>query len=225
LSQQPTNPSRQRHRYITVNHLNGDMQISFSPAITEGLQFAKILHSLVQIDLGSTNVPNLLLDEDGIQYALNAPDDMNRQPGGMLFVTDAASFQYFAQIPWPNGTGTLLPNASYDAISPLMGKLGTTKTTIFVRYICSILEQKSTGTMLLAILIADLVFLQAAWKIFKWVAETILERRDPGAMVCDGCLKGRSLAVGMDNLGGRTTGSGYRKMGRDTEGTESLIDR
>jgi hypothetical protein len=207
------------------------VQISFSPAITEGLNFAKIMHSLVAVDLGSKNTPNLLLDDDDLQYALNAPDDMNRQPpNGLLYVTDPASYENFAQIPWPGvpppgQPDTLLLSASYDSFSPLMGKLGTTEATIFTQYLCSILEEKSTGSMLLAILIADLVFLQAAWKILKWVAETILKRRDPGAMVCDGSLKGSSLTVGMDNLGGSMTKSGYRRRGVDTEGMQSLIDR
>lgn len=155
---------------------------------------------------------------------------MNRQPpNGLLYVTNPVSFQYFAQIPWPGAAppgrpGTLLLSASYDAFNPLMGKLGTTEATIFKQYLCSILERKSTGPMLLAILIADLVFLQAAWKIFKWVAETILKRQDPGAMDCDGCLKGSSLAIGMDNLDVQKTESGCGEEGGDTEGTQSLID-
>ncbi|KAM5358469.1 hypothetical protein ACJZ2D_015256 [Fusarium nematophilum] len=52
--------------------------------IYEGRHYAKILHSLVAADLGNCDSPSLLRDEDGLQYAILAPDDPNRDPGGPL---------------------------------------------------------------------------------------------------------------------------------------------
>lgn len=50
-----------------------------------GLVFAKIMHSALMIDLGNSHSPNLLLDNAYIANILNATDDPNRQPGGLLF--------------------------------------------------------------------------------------------------------------------------------------------
>ncbi|KAH8881958.1 hypothetical protein GQ53DRAFT_886259 [Thozetella sp. PMI_491] len=207
-------------------------KVSFSPALTEGLFFAKVMHSLVAIDLGNTDAPNLLLHDGDIGYALNPPNDMNRQPRGLLYTENPVSSQNYALIPWPGippkgQPDRLRLNDSYDAFKPRMGTLGTNSATLFTQYLCSILEQKNTGTMLLAILIADLVFLQAAWKFLKLVTETMLEREDPGAMVCNGCMRAgnRPVGVGMYNLGNAGFCERDPRGESDADTTRSLIDK
>ncbi len=191
-----------------LNNQPEHAQFSFSPTLTEGLYFAKIMHSLLAVDLGNRNAPNLLLRDQDIRYALDPPDNMNRNSTkGILYTTLPASFQNYALITWPGippaGEESRVPlNKSYDLFKQRMGSLGTNNATIFTQYLCSVLEQKSTGTMLLAMVIADLVFLQAAWKILKLVADTILQRQDPAAMAYDRRLIGASgpMPMGEYNL-------------------------
>ncbi|KAF2182930.1 hypothetical protein K469DRAFT_690384 [Zopfia rhizophila CBS 207.26] len=58
---------------------------STSRPLTEGFFFAKIFRSLILVDLGNSIAPNLLLDPDLLQCALNpADDDFNRTPGAPL---------------------------------------------------------------------------------------------------------------------------------------------
>jgi hypothetical protein len=133
---------------------------------------------------------------------------MNRQPGGLLYerVVNFPGGDLFGMIPLPiDNSRSILINESYSTIMPMMGALGTKNATIFTQYLCSVPEPKSTGTMLLAILIADLVFLQAAWKIFNWITQGIVSARDSTAMVCKGCLSNAGYsAIEMKDENGRS---------------------
>lgn len=74
--------------------------------------------------------------------------------------------------------------------------------------------------MLLAILIADLVFLQAAWALLVLVSDQIVERKDPSAMYCPGCVKsGGYNAIALGALGAKAPNPD------DTESTTHLIRR
>lgn len=69
-----------------------------------------------------------------------------------------------------------------------MGPLGSKNATIVSQYLCSVPQSKSPGVMLLAILLADLVFLQAAWVIYNWVAGSMLSSSQ--MQTCQGCIGG-----------------------------------
>ncbi|RSL53998.1 hypothetical protein CEP54_010116 [Fusarium duplospermum] len=160
-----------------------------SPVVTEGFHWAKILHSLVSIDLGNCQAPNLLLDEDNLKYAINAPESLNRKPGKALYGDNTDLRANFGRIPSPRVTdedGLTLLSQAYDKFRPLTGELGCQKSTIVAQYLCSVPQSKSVGTMLLAIVIANLVFLQAAWKLMGLAAQGMLPKE---SMVCEGCLK------------------------------------
>ncbi|KAK2033477.1 hypothetical protein LX32DRAFT_689995 [Colletotrichum zoysiae] len=162
-----------------------------SPTFTEGLHYAKILHSLLSLDLGNCQLPNLLLDDEGLRYAILAPDDFNRVRGGLLNGS-AEQVVYgpdrYNQIPSPgsNNTDKNLTDLkeSYDLFRPLTGPLGCSNATVVTQYLCSVPEQKAWGVLVFSILLADLVFLQAAWKILTWVSDGIVERQSPEAMSC-----------------------------------------
>ncbi|KAI1381877.1 hypothetical protein F4677DRAFT_439685 [Hypoxylon crocopeplum] len=131
--------------------LYNNASVSYSTILTEGLHFAKIMHSILLIDLGNNRLPNLLLDDDSLQYALLAPDDMNRRPGGLLYdnVTGFVEFYRSVYMPRPGsppGTNEnlVLINESYNAFKPLVGELGTKNATILSQYLCSVPEQKSS---------------------------------------------------------------------------------
>lgn len=151
------------------------------------------MHSLFALDLGNCESPNLLLDEDGLRYAIMDPQDTNRFPGALLNnFTEAVQLDNgrFTKLPKPGQAGaeaSVPLNESYMVIQPLMGPLSCNKATIAAQYLCSVPRQKSVGVMLLAIVLADLVFLQAAWKLLQWIAGSRMANL-PQTNVCEGCL-------------------------------------
>jgi hypothetical protein len=60
---------------------------------------------------------------------------------------------------------------------------------IVLQYLCQVPHLKSTGSLIISILVADLVFLQVLWKVFNWAVTLTLERRDLKANYCLGCEK------------------------------------
>ncbi|KAI1012266.1 hypothetical protein LB503_004325 [Fusarium chuoi] len=171
------------------------MNNQFVPVVWESLHYTRILHSLIAVDLGNKNAPNMLLDEKNLQYAILPPDDPNRKNGSFLndsSLTGQAT--RYAQIPKPGAPipatekNLVLLNETYDRFAGEMGPLGCNNATIVSQYLCSVPQSKSPGVMLLAILLADLVFLQAAWVIYNWIAGTMLSA--PQMQTCQGCVGG-----------------------------------
>ncbi|EQB48054.1 hypothetical protein CGLO_12750 [Colletotrichum gloeosporioides Cg-14] len=85
----------------------------------EGLHYARLMHSLFAIDLGNCDSSNLLLDEEGLQYAIIAPDNKFRRKGGLL--NDTATMSglnpgRFNEIPAP---GAILDDGGDIDLTPL----------------------------------------------------------------------------------------------------------
>ncbi|KAL3293938.1 hypothetical protein RB213_015246 [Colletotrichum asianum] len=181
----------------------------WSPALTEGLHVAKLLHSLFAQDLGSCSSPNLLLDEDSLKFAILSPNNMNRKPGGLLNSTgpDRLDGFFFNQIPTPGrtlgnpGEGLTSLKNSFERFKPLMGSLSCKETTLVAEYLCSVPEKKSIGVLLCSLVLANLVFLQAAWKLLQWTAGSLVTKRDSSAMICEGCVYLRSLENSEQKVG------------------------
>lgn len=127
----------------------------------------KSAYSTVLTDLGQTSAstPNILSDESLLEYfTSNFTDDRK------------------ANI--KTGPAT----ESYTTLRDSTGPLGTTPSVIATTYICQVPQLKSAANMIVAIVVADLVLLQAVWQLYKLAAETILTRRQPLANYCQGCL-------------------------------------
>ncbi|KAI0189786.1 hypothetical protein EV127DRAFT_340643 [Xylaria flabelliformis] len=173
--------------------INNDSAV-FSPVLTEALYFAKLMHSLAMLDLGNSQLSNFLLDDESLRYVTSGSGNINRQPGGIFYdYVSWANGGLLGEIISPfNGSQFVPINESYAALSSLVGPLGTNSSTIFAQYICSIPTRKSAGSLLLAIILADLVFLQAGRKIFDWGVQAVMTRQDPTTMICAGCLASRA---------------------------------
>ncbi|KAK1851836.1 hypothetical protein CCHR01_05531 [Colletotrichum chrysophilum] len=174
-----------------------DSDFFVAAPFAEGLHYGRIMHSLFAMDLGNCNASNILLDEDGLQYAIMAPDNKFRREGGLL--NDSATIgglnpSRFNEIPAPGailgrgGDIGLTPlNETYAKFRSKTGPLLCKDATIMAEYLCSVPQQKSPAVMFLAILLADLVFLQADWKLFQLAAGSAATRGNADAMVCRGC--------------------------------------
>ncbi|KAJ5134851.1 hypothetical protein N7526_006216 [Penicillium atrosanguineum] len=125
---------------------------------------AKSAYSTVLTDLGQIAAkPNLLTNDDDLEY----------------FSRNFSAIQRHRANADP-GPETV----QYDTAKSGTGPLGTTPSVISMGYICQVPRLKSTGNLLVSILVADLVFLQAIWQLFKLVTDTYLFRSRPESNQC-----------------------------------------
>lgn len=118
---------------------------------------AKSMYSAVMTDLGQTTGPIILLNATALQfYTVN-----------MTYLTTHIA----NAIPGP-------AKESYSALANQTGPLETSPSVILTKYFCQIPIRKSTGSLILSILIADLVFLQALWQIFNFIINQMLIRKN-----------------------------------------------
>ena len=125
---------------------------------------AKSFYSTIMTDLGQTTAtPNILLNETALQYFTQNFTAMESIYMKSIFVN---------AVPGP-------ANDSYDALKNQTGPLKTSVAVISTKYLCQVPRRKSTGTLFVSILVADLVFMQALWKIYNLLTVTWLVHKDP----------------------------------------------
>ena len=140
---------------------------------------AKSFYSTIMTDLGQTTAtPNILLNATVLQYFTQnftymQNSTVNAQPGPA--------------------------NDSYEALKDQTGPLNTSTAVISTKYLCQVPRRKSTGTIFVSILVADLVFMQALWKILNLCSVAWLTHKDPKgkqeSCLSTDALKGLTLAI------------------------------
>ncbi len=133
---------------------------------TQADNFAKAFYSAILVDLGSNFSANILTDPKLLQPLTNFET-----------MTDLEK-------PWLKAGPA---RQSFEQLQNSTGGLGITPSTIYAQYLCQVPKQKATGSLLVSILVADLVLLQALWQIVKWVTTSWVGHRDPHANYCEGC--------------------------------------
>ncbi|MCJ1468157.1 hypothetical protein MMC07_006785 [Pseudocyphellaria aurata] len=66
--------------------------------------------------------------------------------------------------------------------------LNLNSSTIYQEYLCQVPQRKPIGPLLVSIFVADLVLLQAVWKILNWITTAWTEHHQHQAKFCEGCL-------------------------------------
>jgi hypothetical protein len=144
----------------------------------------KSFYSLLLTDLGQTTSTNIFANPKlVIQFMkdeCSAFSYCGRLPS-YIFQNQTAFFDYYSQPGQHLGAG--IPVVSPSVISQ--------------QYFCQVPQLKSTGSLIITILVADLVFLQTLWTVFNWVITFGLERRHPEAKHCVGCAEAK-MAPGRD---------------------------
>lgn len=141
---------------------------NFYPNVWKSAEaLAKSAYSTILIDLGQTNATsNILTDPVALQRYTEVLTkkyvDFNADPG-----------------PATN---------DYDALKSTTGQLGTTPSVISTEYICQVPQRKSTTNLLVSIIVADLVFVQTVWLLFKLAVDFFYLRKDPTSQYCQGCI-------------------------------------
>jgi hypothetical protein len=60
-------------------------------------------------------------------------------------------------------------------------------SVISTTYFCQIPQRKSTGSLIMSLVLADLVYLQALWKMFKLAVDSFTAKRYPHLNCCGEC--------------------------------------
>ncbi|KAI1395016.1 hypothetical protein F4819DRAFT_479848 [Hypoxylon fuscum] len=94
---------------------------------------------------------------------------------------------------------------SFDASQPRNYKLGVNESLLATDYLCQVPQLKSAGNLLVAVLVADLVILQAIWKIFTLIVDTFCLKNTEEARYCTGCgsQEGGKVPGGYESVTGR----------------------
>lgn len=131
--------------------------------------YGKSFYCTVLADLGQPLITNILSHETLLQeYTQDFTDNG----------TEANA------IPGP-------ATSSYNKLRAQTGPLSITKSTIYQQYTCEVPIRKSTGSLIIAILVADLVFLQSLWKLFTLITTWYVCRNDSTALYCEGCVRAK----------------------------------
>lgn len=138
---------------------------------------AKAMYSTVSADLGRLHADqrsNLLTNKQAI--------------------IDAASIVAPAVWPGPTAYDVCYPGSCSTADIELLVQNSTytpiplTQSVISTTYRCQLPKLKSTGEIMISILVADLVLLSAAWQFFTFGVGWLALDRVPKAHYCKGCL-------------------------------------
>lgn len=138
---------------------------------------AKSLYYTVLADLGqnTTSYINILTDPNLLSYFTqnftNIPSVISstKQDGQTVELDQALALKPFSQS------------------SPGTGPLEITVSTLVTNYLCQVPRLKSAGSLVVSVLVADLVLLQAIWQLFKWSVDFTLLNRNPEMEYCAGC--------------------------------------
>jgi hypothetical protein len=130
---------------------------------------AKAAYSAVLTDLGQIDAPhNLLVHPDQLQQF-------------------TANFSY-----WNGHIANAKPGPltqDYATLKDSTGPLAVSHS-VFVRdYICQVPRQKAWPNLIISILVADLVFLQATWQLYKLAIDYFFVKKIPDGQSCEGCIK------------------------------------
>lgn len=168
--------------------------------------YAKIFYSCILADLGNADLENILTDPGLLQ---NYTRDFTHPNGSNIF----PQWDYL-------GPAFTSYNNNQDSDSR-SGPLGIQPSTIYAEYFYQEAKPKPAGSLIVAIIIADLVLLQTLWKLLNWSTTLWVEHSDSQAAYCKGCLammdKGHELeAAGGPKGGGYASVSSVEVvMGRD----------
>ena len=142
---------------LAAGNTNSGLRLDDIWIPSDGL--AKSFYSTILVDLGQTNVtPNILTDENTLQF----------------FTKNFTTMQ--------GHTANAHPGPARDSFEALKGETGPLEISpavISSKYLCQIPKRKSPGTLIIAILVANLVLIQASWKLFSLCASGWLTHKRP----------------------------------------------
>lgn len=139
----------------------------------EADSLAKAFYATIMADLGQHSSVNMLANVSALEhFSTNLTNTVSGWQGTSVIASWLA---------------TNPATQEYSKVRDTTGPLNISPSVILEQYLCQIPKLKSGGSLFVSILVADLVFLQALWKILNWVMVWRLGRSDSRANFCEGC--------------------------------------
>jgi hypothetical protein len=161
--------------------------------------FSKIFISAILADLGQNSTSNIFTNAALLT----------------TFSKNISNMVDTIETPWLKAGPARTP---YEGEST--GSLSVNSSVLYTQYLCQVPVLKSTGSLIVSILIADLVFLHAAWALLNWIASTRLKSTTPAANKCAGCVTdGRGM---VEMINAPDTSASYKSLLR---GRQSVYKR
>lgn len=131
-------------------------------------QYSKVFYSSILADLGNPGSENVLTDP-------------------VLLGNWTSDFKPLSKEDW---TWEYMGPAfsPYDPQADPGSPLNITPSTIYAEYFCQKPVRKPAGALIVAIFIADLVFLSALWRVLSWGTTAWVEQSHSQSNYCEGCL-------------------------------------
>ncbi|KAK4494247.1 hypothetical protein PRZ48_014545 [Zasmidium cellare] len=89
--------------------------------------------------------------------------------------------------PDPNDTNIF---ANPDLLAYFASTLRIDPSVLATEYLCQVPQLKPTGSLIIAVLIADIVLLKTIWQLYKLGVDWMLQNKHPDMKLCEGCLVG-----------------------------------
>ncbi|KAJ9149492.1 hypothetical protein NKR23_g4358 [Pleurostoma richardsiae] len=191
-----------RYRFIWMTD-NGDVGVgwhlgahpavdlaSYQPSIWgQADSFGKVWEATILTDLGQAKTPSSKI--------LTDPKLLQSFSAGIQTAVSNASCCTF------DGYYTTLGLADTDyqtwSSTNGTGPLGIAPSVISTSYLCQAPQQKPLGDLILSVLLADLVFLQALWMLFKLAVGWWMGRRYEDVNYCEACQASDGFVKTMGN--------------------------
>ncbi|KAK0631417.1 hypothetical protein B0T14DRAFT_489976 [Immersiella caudata] len=153
---------------------------------------------------------NRIPNRDTVEILAKSNIDRRLLPGIWIAADSAAKMFYWTVMtdlgqtnagPNPLVEKELMAHFSKIATAPTMADklfeksefLGVSPAVMATSYLCQVPRLKSTGTLLVAVLINDIVILSALWRLFVLLVGYFLLK--PDMMVCEGCVEREPLIL------------------------------
>jgi hypothetical protein len=143
----------------------------------------KTIYSLMLVDLGQPVATNIFAWPRLLMYFVESavPPPSNAKWDPHLFDNETI---FFSKVP-----SQLVIEEAVGSVPSHLGLSVVWPAVISQQYFCQVPQLKSTGSLLIAIIVADLVFLQVLWKAFTMMVTLGMQHRTPDTKYCEGCAK------------------------------------
>jgi hypothetical protein len=156
----------------TISDLSQGKGSHILPGIWLNLDtLSKAMYFTVLADLGQNDASqsNILTNTNLLQYF-------------------SANFSAFSEWDLYQNTHGAMAKGPLTSQNASQWELDINPSVISTVYLCQKPQLKHGGTLVMAVLVADLVILQAIWRVFKFAVDFIAPRTRPEMMHCQGCV-------------------------------------
>jgi hypothetical protein len=146
---------------------------------------------LVEDAVAMNLTPNIWLQADFMSKAFLSTmwTDLGQVSATPNILADPELLQHFTKRNSVTNLNKELPDGEYDPSPENDALLGVRPSVLATNYLCQVPRRKPWGSLIIAILVADLVLLRALWTVVGFVSTYFVKRRDPLANTCETCAK------------------------------------